>query len=168
MRVLGIDPSVNNVGIAFYDTQTHKLKTVTFQPKRTKDTPIANVAVQITRYILISVLQGEKRPDLAVMEYPQWEDSERGRMAMQKGYIHQLAFIVGYLCGNLGLASSCLYTPTPMEWKKNIPKKAIGIRFERRFLVPANSVSDHEFEAAMMIDWLLTDGLRENPPPLSG
>jgi len=165
MRIIGIDPSVNNVGLAFYDTQSHALNTATFHPKRDKDTPIVNVAIQIARYITISFLQGRKRPDLAVMEYPQWEDSDRGRMAMQKGYIHNLAFVVGYLCSNIGLAGSCIYTPTPMQWKKNIPKKAIGIRFTRRFLVDYKTISDHEFEAAMMIDWLLAEGQKGTPPP---
>lgn len=153
MRILGIDPSINNVGIALYNTETCDLKMQTFHPKR--PAPIANIGVQIARHILISFLQGEKRPDALVIEYPEWQNSERGIIAMQQGYTLDLAFVVGFLCGSLGIKASACHTPTPSQWKGNLPKKAVGLRFERRFLACSKEISDHEFEAAMMIDWFL-------------
>lgn len=154
MIVMGIDPSINNVGIALFDTDTKELKVECFKPKKGT---IINVCVQITRFILIEFLQKKKRPEWIICEYPQWENSERGRIAAQKGYTFALACIAGYLCGALGIAASKCFTPTPREWKGNMPKSAVEIRFKRRFLVdPKIRVSDHEFEAAMMIDWFLS------------
>ncbi len=98
-----------------------------------------------------------------VIEYPEWQASERGIIAAQKGYTLDLAFVVGYLCGSLGIPASKCHTPTPNGWKGNLPKKAVGLRFERRFLASAKEVSDHEFEAAMMIDWLLKQPSQELP-----
>lgn len=156
MILMGIDPSIENVGISYFDTETDELETICFHPKRTKETPIILICVQIARFILISFLQGKKRPEYIVCEYPQWENSERGRIAAQKGYTFALAAIAGYLCGSLGIAASKCFTPTPREWKGNMPKSAVELRFRRRFLVDAKvKISDHEFEAAMMIDWLL-------------
>lgn len=155
MIVMGVDPSVNNIGLALFDTDTQKLSLDEFHPKRNSQTPIALVGVQIARHILIAFLQGRKRPDKIIMEYPEFQGSERGLIAAQRGYTLDLAFIVGYLAGSLGIAASSVYTPTPSEWKYNLPKKAVGLRFERRFLVSTKGISDHKFEAAMMIDWYL-------------
>lgn len=153
MTILGIDPSINNVGLALYNRETQILKTQVFHPRR--PATMANIGVQIARHILISFLQGEKRPDMLVIEYPEWQNSERGIIAMQQGYTLDLAFVVGFVAASLGIAASKIHMPTPSVWKGNLPKKAVGIRFERRFLASAKLVTDHEFEAAMMIDWLL-------------
>lgn len=158
MIILGIDPSINNVGLALYNTDSQILKTHVFHPKRPAS--IANIGVQIARFIIISFLQGEKRPDALVIEYPEWQNSERGIIAMQQGFTLDLAFVVGFLCGSLGIKASACYTPTPSQWKGNLPKKAVGLRFERRFLVSTKNLTDHEFESAMMIDWYLKNNKR--------
>jgi hypothetical protein len=158
VRYLAIDPSVNNVGIAFYDDVTDKLKTHTFNPLR-EGRNTTNIAIQILRFLHVTVLQGEKRPDYLVMEHPQWENSDRGHKAAARGYTLDLAYLIGFIGGSVGLAGSKIYTPTPLEWKGNRPKTAVGYAFEKRFSVPAKSVTDHEFEAAMMIDWLIEDVL---------
>lgn len=155
MRYLGIDPSVNNVGIAFYDDETDELVTATFHPKRLSETTSTQIAVQIVRYILIQLLQGRKRADYIVLEHPQWEDSQRGNQAAAKGYTLDLAFLVGYIAGSMGLAATKTFTPTPLEWKGNMPKTAVESRFKKRW-PKHRKVSDHEFEAAMMIDWMIS------------
>lgn len=154
MIILGVDPSVKNIGLALFDTHTQKLSLDEFHPIRTKETSIASIGVQIARHILIAFLQGKKRPDKIIIEYPEFQGSERGLIAAQRGYTLDLAFVVGYLAGSLGIAARDVYTPTPSEWKQNLPKKAVELRFKRRFLVDTK-VSDHKFEAAMMIDWYL-------------
>lgn len=153
MIILGIDPSVNNVGIALWNTDTNECQTWTFHPKRTKDTPIVQVGHQLARYLFITVLQGKIRPDLVVAEYPQWEASERGLIAMQQGYTLDLAFMVGYAVSTLGLVPTKVLLPTPFEWKGNMPKTAVKARFEKHFQCSADDISDHEYEAAMMAVW---------------
>lgn len=153
MRYLGVDPSVNDVGLALYDDQTLRLRTATFHPLR-EGRNTTNIAVQIVRHIKISLLQGEKGPDVMVLEHPQWENSERGHKAAARGYTLDLAYLIGFIAGSMGLAGNKIWTPTPLEWKGNAPKTAIGHRFWKRFGIDPEAVTDHEFEAAMMIDWV--------------
>lgn len=154
MLILGIDPSVNNIGIALYDTETEELKTNCFHPFRSNDS-ITQVGNQIARHIWTCVLQG-KKVDCMVLEYPQFEDSERGIVAMKQGYILDLAFLVGYLACSFGVSARKTFTPSVKEWKGTTPKKAIEVRFYRRFPNLAGAkISDHEYEAAMLIMWLL-------------
>lgn len=161
MKILGLDPSVNNVGLALWDSELNILQTDVFHPRRSKDTPMPEIGTQIVRHILTTFLQGEKDIQYAVMEFPQWENSTRGAIAMQQGYTLDLAYIVGHVAGvltcNLRLAATKIFTPTPMEWKKNLPKDAVGLRFQKRYGVSPSEVSDHEFEAAMMIDWAIKE-----------
>lgn len=157
MIILGLDPSVNNVGLALLNSDTGDCQTWTFHPKRTKETPMTQVGAQLARFIFLSVLQGKIRPDLVVAEYPQWEGSERGLIAAQQGYTLDLAFIVGYAVATLGLVPTKIMTPTPMEWKGNMPKTAVKARFEKYFEISADGISDHEYEAAMMAVWGLAE-----------
>lgn len=155
MKILGIDPSVNNVGIALYDTVTKELRMQNFHPRREPKMSHSRLTVQIARVIHIEFLQGEK-PDAMVLEFPQWEDSERGWVAMKQGHILNLAFIVGYLSASFDLPASKVFTPTVKEWKGNMPKTAVEERFRLRFPdLEDTKVSDHEFEATMLICWLL-------------
>lgn len=158
MLILGIDPSVKNVGIALYDTDTEELKLDCFHPIR-EGKSRAQVANQIVRHIWVGVLQG-KKVDSMVLEYPQFEDSERGIVAMKQGYILDLAFIVGFLGSSFGVSAGKIHTPSVKEWKGNTPKAAIEVRFYRRFPHLAGAkILDHEFEAAMLIMWLLESNI---------
>lgn len=153
MKILTIDPSVNNVGIALYDTQSSKLRTKLFHPKRDKDTPIYRVVREI--YVATSLFLQEKKDtvDCLIVEYPNWQNSTKGLIAMQQGYTLDLAFIVGYLAGRFNLSSDKVHLPTPLQWKKNIPKAATERRVQRKF--GPLSISEHEFDAVGLLMWFL-------------
>lgn len=152
MLILAVDPSVNNVGLALYDTKTEKLKTRTFHPPKVKRQYIVN---SIIRTILIEFLPIGEKIGVLIVEYPNFQNSVKGQIAAQKGYTLDLAYIAGALTTALTISPDNVHLPTPMEWKGTAPKAAIGRRFERRWKIPADSVTDHQFEAAMMIDWYL-------------
>lgn len=152
MLILAIDPSVNNVGIALYDTKTKQLESNCFKPKRNQDTPIIQVTSQITDF-----LQKKKRPDVLIVEYPQWEASTRGLIAMQQGYTLDLAFICGFIAGAYPkLSPSSILTPTPREWKGQTPKAGTECRVRRAFNLSSNKISEHEFDAMGLILWFLS------------
>lgn len=159
MKILGVDPSVNNVGLAYWDSNRLFLKTTTFHPKRDSESSISSVAVQVARFIHIDFLAGEGRLDGLVMEFPQFENSDRGHQAMIKGFLFDLAFILGYLGGCLGVKASDIKTPTPNQWKGQMPKKAVGLRFDKTYGLDYEDYSDHEYEAAMMIQWYLNGNI---------
>lgn len=156
MRFLGVDPSVNDVGLAFYNDEAETLKTHTFKPIRGERTT-TNIAIQIVRFMQISILQGEKRPDYLVLEHPQWENSDRGHKAAAKGYTLDLAFLIGFIAGCSGLAGTKIFTPTPMEWKGNRPKTATEAQVKKKF--PNLRVTDHEYDAVGLILWLRNEKL---------
>lgn len=154
MIFLGIDPSIRNVGVAIFDTETKKLRTWTFHPTEEEEDWVS-IGAQIDMFIRLILYNDAKKPEYLVIEYPSWQNSAKGKIAAVKGYTINLAFLVGYLCKASGVAAVNTYTPTPMIWKKNLPKDAVGLRFERRFGISKDSVTDHEYEAAMMIAWLI-------------
>lgn len=149
MNIVAIDPSVNNVGIAKWDHVNKKLSTDLYHPVKTQG--IVSVSSQIVTFC--KMLQ--YIPDILILEYPTFQGSTKGKIAAQKGFTIDLAFIVGYLAASFKLYRNQIFIPTPMEWKGNLPKEAVGHRFEKVYGIRADSVSDHEFEAAMMIDWYL-------------
>lgn len=151
MKILAIDPSVNNVGIALFNSELEadkQLKTYTYKPD---GKTLQCKCVQVLTFCRCMYV----KPDIFIAEYPSFQGSTKGKVAAQKGYTLDLAYIVGYLSASFGLPFGHIYLPTPMQWKGTMPKSAVGHRFEKVYGIKASSVTDHEFEAAMMIDWFL-------------
>lgn len=154
MKILAIDPSVNNVGIAYYDTETKEIKTSCFHPNRTGKIGMDTRQIYSHLILRYGLLQKEKKPDVLILEYPNWQGSTKGLIAMQQGYTIDLAFVVGHLSGLIN-APHC-QMPTPLDWKKNIPKAATQARVRRYFSPQSfNHISEHEFDALGMIIWYL-------------
>lgn len=159
MLLLAIDPSVNDIGIAAYDTQERTLRTKLHHPMRSfagaaASQSMVHLSNSVLRYLLVEFLQG-KKVDKLVIEYPNWQGSTKGLIAMQKGYTLDLAFLCGVLATGFRLASSNVYTPTPLEWKGNIPKDATKHRVQKEF--GTLQISEHEYDAVGMIQWLVKE-----------
>lgn len=148
MNILAIDPSVNNVGIAWYSTEEKKLSTKLFHPP--KDWKMVSIAIQI-----IKSIQTMKEFDVIIMEYPQYEGSARGDIASKKGYTLDLAFLCGFIGGFFDLGSAKTLTPTPREWKGNRPKTATAFDVYKEFPSLILNMSEHEIDAVGMILWYL-------------
>ena len=142
MKILAVDPSVNNIGLACYNSDTKELRTQLFHPKKGREK--AAMGIEILRHVLLFFLQGEK-VDYMVVEYPNWQGSAKGLIAMQKGYTLDLAFVCGILAAGLPLSSNKIFLPTPLEWKGNAPKSATEYRVKKRFGIL--QISEHEYDA---------------------
>jgi hypothetical protein len=150
MLILAIDPSINNVGLALYNTETGKLITrVLHPPKLQRQYLLSWICNQI------QCVEFFKNINTLVIEYPTFQNSAKGRIAAQKGYTLDLAYIAGYISAECKLKPSCIHLPTPQQWKGNLPKAAVGRRFQRRFGIDPETITDHEYEAAMMIAWCM-------------
>lgn len=161
MLIIGIDPSINDIGIACYDTVKNKLQTECFQPTRKGKDKLRNlpsIGMQTARHIFLRFLQGEKEDRWLVLEYPEFQNSARGTAAAIQGDTLNLAYVVGHLCGALKFPTSRIVLTTPSEWKGNLPKDVVEKRCRVAYggLVDAKKTS-HEWEAAMMIQWLLKE-----------
>lgn len=141
MKFLAVDPSINNVGLAYYNSDTQVVRTRIFHPPKLD---LAPMGASILRFIFISFLQGEK-VDKLIVEYPNFQGSTKGLIAMQQGYTLDLAYICGVLAGGMQLASADVMLPTPLEWKGNQPKAATELRVQRWF--GTLQISEHEYDA---------------------
>lgn len=146
MTFVGIDPSVRNIGFA--RLVDNKLATTTLKVK-----PDADRIVQLKRACLaikVALDIHVKGPFTIVSEYPTFQNSMRGKIAATSGDTLGLAAICGYLIG----IQSQVILPTPMEWKGTVPKEITGYRFTEWTGKDFNDLTDHEVDAAMMIQWV--------------
>lgn len=140
--------------MALWDSYKEKeIKTKLFHPtkKKTELTcqVMPRIANEILRFIFLTLYN--ELPDVLVIEYPQWEGSERGAIASQKGYTLNLAFLAGYIGGYYALPFTKKYFPTPRDWKGNMPKSATVHRVQKYF--GTLQISEHEMDAVGLILW---------------
>lgn len=148
--VIGIDPSVNHVGVAYKRSRAHDVEWFQVNPTRGDESGIRRLvaAQEIVRKLKIMCVDDA---EYGVIEYPNFQESQRGHIAAQQGYTLDLAFVCGYLVCNM--PNTKWLMPTPNKWKGNQPKDAVGKKFTRWTGKDYLTVSDHCFEAAMMIKW---------------
>lgn len=151
MKIIGIDPSLNHIGIAWKiddcQVQTKQLDFTNLDFKD-KTERLIHVGTCLVRTLKSYALTNA---DVGVIEYPNFQTSERGKIAATQGYTLDLAFICGYVLS--AMPNTRWFTPTPVQWKGGQPKEAIGIKFTRWTGIDYHTLSDHQFEASMMIKW---------------
>lgn len=160
MNILAIDPSIRNVGFAFFQTENPKLTQDRFlstylhhplEIKRGNHLRMQAIGQDILQFLHLRVLQGKKINRL-VIEYPQWENSQRGAIASEQGYTLDLAYICGLIVAYSNLpSSSSVLLPTPLIWKGNLPKKATESRVQQKF--GTLQISEHEYDACGLLLW---------------
>lgn len=144
MRIVAVDPSINTIGVAIWhdgDLETRVHRT------------LHGEKVQLVRTlpIYLSWITGEF--DALVVEYPNFQTSTRGKIAAQKGYTLDLAFVAGFVASQIH--AKRYFFPTPNQWKGQTPKDIVGRRFTEWCGYDYHDLTDHEFEAAMMCEWCL-------------
>ena len=144
MKFLSIDPSVNNVGFAIM--QEGKWQWGTWHP------PKADI-ITVCEYLGEMVAQ--ETPDVLIMEYPTFMVAQRGIISAQRGYTIDLGTICGYLACASNLPSDSIFIYTPNQWKGQMKKHMVQFRFLRKFGQQYKNVSDHAYEATMMLDFHL-------------
>lgn len=150
MIYAAIDPSVNNIGVAVHNTETQMVDTHLYRPVRTDS--LLFDARTVLQKIKTSILLN--RPvDYLTIEYPNWQNSDKGLIAMQQGYTLDLAFQVGIFAAGFGLPSGSVFLPTPNIWKGNTPKLATEHRVQKKFGIL--QISEHEYDALGMILWTI-------------
>lgn len=152
MKVLAIDPSVRNIGFAVC---------------RVRSTGIADRwhighwelegqnylcrcadLVDRVRELLVG-----QRPSMLIIEWPTFQNSQRGHVAAVQGYTIDLAGIAMFLAGSLGMNHRQIIRYTPDQWKGSVSKDIT----RRRFMAFAELdrckvwLPDHTTDAAMML-----------------
>lgn len=148
---LSIDPSVNNVGVCYYNPNSKEYFWKLFQPP--KALSLQQKLKWLEHRLEVWIEQTFDEPTFGcitsvICEYPQFFNNQRGAIAKTKGYTEDLACICGFMAGICKFAKAFFYTPN--QWKGNLTKHAIEHRFKKAF--PAERLpSEHEMEACMMM-----------------
>lgn len=157
MKFLSLDPSVNNVGWATFDSRLKGRE----QWKYGKWTLEGH-----NREMRLVDLRDHVRDDLPefdhlIMEYPAFYSSEKGQIAAHNNYTIDLAHICGFISGSFGCDHRNYHPLTAIEWKGTVTKEITMRKFARIFKVRLKGLSDHEIDAVMMLRyWLQRYGPR--------
>lgn len=148
MKIIAVDPSINTIGVAVWIDGTLETRCI-----HTTGGKKESLVRTLPLYFLELGKDNVDRADALVIEYPNFQTSTRGKIAAQMGYTLDLAFVVGFVARQIPAKEN--FFPTPNQWKGQCPKEVIGRRFTDWTGMDYNTVTDHEYEAAMMIEWLI-------------
>lgn len=154
MRIVAIDPSVNNVGWAIFDSE-----------KKSKDGRAAwswgkwslegdNYQMRLVDIVdRMSEVIGELH--ILITEWPMFFSSQAGQVAAHNNYTINLAGMCGYIAGRYNLNHRQWITVTANTWKGTVSKGVTARKFFRYFKRDTNRFSDHEIDAVMILHWWL-------------
>lgn len=134
--MLAIDPGLNSMGWAYWNTNRIANKGTTVLPTRVgllkapRKLDLAPRALWLARTLQdeLEVLWPSGYGHDIICEYPAWHGQQMGWAA---GDLQKLVFLVGVLAGYF---SSSNFTPvTPGEWKGQLPKSVVIRRLIKRF-----------------------------------
>jgi Holliday junction resolvasome RuvABC endonuclease subunit len=147
-RIIGIDPSINHTGygIIMVDADTDKITLDVSGVIRTdKDGGGGRLGELAEMLNSVFQMQSWDAESLAVIEWPTFEDSPRGRNLARKGY--------NKLCAATGVAIAVAETHgvaytlvTAKQWKGETPKPQIRERVEEVLFTGAQRVKGVEWE----------------------
>jgi hypothetical protein len=147
MRFLAIDPSMNRIGWAVYDTDAS-----------TDFNYLANWNFgfrcppgqgKVEKLIDIKSFFAKSQADHLICEVPAFFDSEKGRIAAKLGYTNDLTLVIGTIYGSIPDTKLFLYTP--QQWKGSTPKEITLIRFRKAFTDSHKYDLMHDIVDAIMI-----------------
>lgn len=145
MKILAIDPSIHHIGVACWEEDQLRTYDLTFKQG-------AKTMLNITLRHAIQPLI-DFAPDVLICEYPNFQQSVKGKIAAQQGYVADLAFVVGFIVALI--PTKRVFLPTPNQWKGQMGKDIVGQRFQRWTGINYHTLSDHQYEAGYMIKWYL-------------
>ncbi|SRR5258705_11952730 len=163
--LLAIDPSINNLGWALYDfskggeiyaINSAGWKYGLIHPKgfnlqsKWKD----------AYFKLKEVIGRDKYVTHLAAEWPMYFNGLRGKLAAQQNFTINLASLIGYLVGKLGVKAEYVSLWTPIHWKSSVPKHVTQAKFIRTFGSEAkqiaNTQSDDVIDAIMIAEFWLS------------
>lgn len=151
MIFLAIDPSIENIGLASFNTKKNEWKSAYVK---------LNGINRQMRMIdlkdeILTFLNG-RAPDHLVVEYPAFYSSQKGQIAAHNNWTIDLAFICGFLFGRMVETHRDFSPLTAIEWKGNVRKEMTARKLMRKFQrTNIAHLSEHEIDAIMMLYYFL-------------
>lgn len=151
MRFLAVDPSINRIGWALFDSQAGKFD-VLDSWNFGAFCPAGQGRLEKLTHVKEYFSRGQA--DHLICEMPTFFESERGRIAAKEGYTNTLSLVIGTIYGVMPNVQLFLYTP--QQWKGAVPKRVTMAQFRRVFSNNGHYNPVHDtIDAIMMLRYHL-------------
>lgn len=159
VKIIAIDPSVNDVGWAVCSGLYRDDDDVWKDEKSEWRWGVWNLTQhsytfklrEVTEYIEL-FLGGMNEDDILVGEWPAFfGNSMRGAVAAKRGYTIDLAGILCYIAGWFRLPWKSVHFITAAQWKGSLPKEITKMRFFKALGVEAYKVDHNAVDACMLL-----------------
>lgn len=173
MKIVSIDPSINDVGWCVIDGLKRDGEGVwdnvgadwQWGHWKIGGNSLTYKLREIVEWMIVT-FDGLNDEDWLVLEWPAFFGSAKGQIAAQQGHTLNLAGIDGYIAGFFRLPPQHIHFVTANQWKGNLPKAITLKRFmlalgvEHIFKINHNAVDAvmllHEFCKRRQIVWKIT------------
>lgn len=156
MRVLSLDPSINNVGWCIFDSKAKMKKEAwSWGVWKLEGMNYMMRMMDLKERIVDNV----GKFDILVTEWPAFYSSERGNIAAHQNYTIDLAGICMFIAGWFRMDHRKHFSMTASTWKGMVGKHITARKFFREFGKREWHISEHAIDATMMLKyWLVTYG----------
>lgn len=159
MKIVAIDPSVNEVGWAvveniYNDENGWHTEEANWRWGHWK---IASNSLtfkwkEITEWMIIEFGGLDHSEDWVVMEWPVYFDGMRGHASAKMGHTINLASVVAYIAGYFRLPWRNVHLLTATQWKGSVSKEITRMRFFRHMgIKQIYKVNHNAVDAVMML-----------------
>lgn len=132
MTFLAIDPSIRSIGWATFFGNPHMISNSLQDWEYGVFKPDPEHIYDSIRYFIRSK-RFLSRVDKLILELPNFQNSEKGRIAAKQGYTTQLGIVVGYIMGLIDLTQEDVFLYPPIVWKGTVPKEVTLAKLKRDF-----------------------------------
>jgi len=163
--LLAIDPSVNNLGWAIFDfSMGGEMYDISSKGWRYGLIHPKGINLQYkwkdAYFKLKEVIGRDRHITHLAAEWPMYFNGMRGKLAAQQNFTVNLASLIGYLVGKLGVKAEFVSLWTPVQWKGSVPKYVTSSKFVRLFgqaaRQVANTQSNDVIDAIMIAEFWLS------------
>lgn len=155
MKLLALDPSINFVGWCCFNS---------VKKEETKRWSWGTIRLEGSNYQMRLMMLIQEIEELGLLdcahligEWPTFFAGEKGHIAAHQNYTIDLAGVVAYLAGSMGLDHRHWHLSTATTWKGSVPKTVTQKKFLRIFGKRFIDVSEHAIDATMLMHWWLRE-----------
>ncbi len=175
---VGIDPGINNPALVVLEKRDDLLPEIVYHKPfklKTEKLPLESRLVilwndfQEIRSLLEAMIDHNNVKETFVyIEYPDYEQSNRGQKAAETGGLGKLVLSAGVAFSvfiRLVNRSELLKLIRPIQWKGQVPKPVTRKRMEEKYALQNGHLTDDEIDALGLADYAYETNRRKSISP---
>lgn len=161
MKIVAIDPSINDVGWAVVSGLKYNAEDNTFDDSEAQwswgNWKISSNSFvfklrEIVEFMIFQFDGLDQDEDWLVCEWPAYFDTQKGHTSAKQGHTINLAGIDGYIAGFFRLPHRNIHFIRAMEWKGSVSKEITRMRFFRHMgIKQIYQINHNAVDAVMML-----------------